>query len=561
MKGNASRFSSADWIFYDGAVYTVNRARPWAQAVAVSGRQIAYVGSTRGAETYRGSNTRMVNLRGAMILPGFVESHLHFVGGAVSDNPDLSISDADTQDHLFRLLDQYARDHPDEDPVLGRGWKHVLFPQGPTKEMLDPIFPDRAVQLRSIDGHSSWVNSVALERAGIDRSSPDPQPGFSYFVRDEQGEPTGFLMEGASQIVSEALVNVDSDYVRGAVQRLQPEFSAEGLTTVYDAGVITDCEEEDAFSALQELDQEGELALRVMGSYVLDNDEDAPGAVARLLEMRDRYYSNHLSVSVLKIFLDGVPETHTALLLEPYADRPDFRGTPNLAPDTFKSVVTEADRSGIDVHVHAIGEGATRMTLDAVEAAQAANGRQGTRHTSCHVYYVEPDDLQRFRQLGVIAQTSGEWILWDDFHDLMTVRLGDERTRQLYRLDSLAADGAVVTLGSDWPYSANIVSYSPLLQIEMAHTRRQPGAACAEPLPPENEALSLPEAIASMTINGAYQLRMEDEVGSIEAGKRADLVILQKNLFDLPSHEIHDTRVLLTMMDGRAVHQHPSWDL
>ena len=560
MDSRASRSFTADWVFYDGAVHTVDRARPWAQAVAVCGTRIAYVGSTAGAQAFTGPNTRSVDLDGAMVLPGFVESHVHFVHGAMSDNPDLPLSAVNTQQELGRLLEQYAREHPDADPVLGRGWKHFLFPQPPTRAMLDRIFPDRAVQLTSVDGHSSWVNGVSLERAGIDGSFPDPEPGFSYFVRDEQGEPTGFLIEGASDIVSEALIRIDSGYIREAVQRFGPRFSAQGLTTVYDAGVIR-TNEHDAFQALQDLDRDGELGLRVVGSHVVDSDGDASEALARLAQMRDRYRSDHLRVSVLKIFLDGVPETHTALLLEPYADQPDFVGMPNLDPNVFRALVAEADGSGIDVHVHAIGEGATRMVLDAVEAAQAANGRQGSRHTSCHVYYVDRADLRRFRQLGVIAQTSGEWILWDESHDLLTGLLGCQRTQQLYPLHSLVSDGAVVTLGSDWPASTNIVSYSPLMQIEMAHTRRPPGDPDAEALPPQSEGLSLPDAIAALTINGAYQLRMEDEVGSLEAGKRADLIVLENNLFDIPPHEIHDTGVLLTLMDGRVVHQSPAWQV
>ncbi len=542
--------------FLSGAVYTVNPAGPWAQALVVSGNRIAYVGSDQGAGAYLAPGTEVINLGGRMLLPGFVEAHIHFIHGAATDNCDLPLASFGTKEEIFLALETYAREHPIRDPVLARGWKHFIFPEGPTKESLDRIFPDRPVQLTSVDGHSSWVNSRALDAAGVDRNHPDPQPGFSYFVRDESGEPTGFIKEMASEVVTEALVTFDRKFIRAAVERTQPAFSAVGLTTVYDAGTMP-LDEDDAFRTLWDLEREGGLDLRVVGSHAVLQPSDAQGAIAVLKAMRDKYNSDQVRASVLKLFLDGVPETYTAMLLEPYADRPDLQGESNLPPALFRELVVEADRLGVDVHVHAIGEGATRMVLDAVEAARTANGWRDARHTSCHVYYVDVNDLSRFRKLGVVAQTSGHWILWDDFHELMVARIGPERTQQLYRLNTLVRDGATLTLGSDWPASGNIVSFNPLLQIEMAHTRQPPGKKDARTLPPENERLGLPEAIAAMTINGARQLRLEDRIGTLEAGKLADLTVLEENLFDIPPHQIHGTRVLLTMMDGRIVHQDP----
>jgi predicted amidohydrolase YtcJ len=540
--------------FWNGVIYTVNRAQPWAEALVVSGNRIAYVGSNQGSRPYIGPETEIIDLAGKMLLPGFVDSHLHFISGATTENPHLPLAELETKEEVFQLLEDYARDHPGEDAVLARGWKHFIFPEGPDMGPLDRIFPDRPVQLVSVDGHSSWVNSKALALAGVDRHFPDPQPGFSFFERDESGEPTGFVKEMASRIVTGALVTFDRDYIRGAVERLQPSFSALGLTTVYDAGTIG-LDEADAFQALADLEAVGRLALRVVGSHVVTESGDGSDQIASLLALRKKWDSDQVRASVLKIYLDGVQETHTALLLEPYADQPGFLGQPNLDPEAFRAMVLKADRQGVDVHVHAIGEGATRLVLDAVEAARRANGWRDARHASCHVFYVHPDDLPRFRRLGVVAQTSGEWILWDDFQELMIERIGPTRTQQLYRLNTLVRDGATVTLGCDWPASSNIVSYNPLLQIEMAHTRRPPGEQDARVLPPEDEGLGLPDAIAAMTINAARQLRLEDKVGTLETGKLADLIVLEANLFEIPAHQIHDIRVLLTLMDGRIVHR------
>ena len=551
-------FDARPLVLQGGKVYTLEPGRPWAEAIVIRGGEIALVGTDREARSAAGREATVVDLAGKMVLPGLVESHIHFVVGAMSQNPDLPLAAANTYDELVEMLERYARRHAGSEPVLAWGWKQFIFPEGPRKETLDRIFGDRAVQLRSIDGHSSWVSSGALSRAGVDANFPDPQPGFAYLVRDADGEPTGLVKETASDVITNALVTRDRDQVARAVRGWQGKLARAGLTTVYDAGFL-DLDEEMVFEVLDGLARRGELDLRIVGSHMVagPGEEDHVG---RLLALRARYASDQVSAAVLKIYLDGVQELHTAFLLAPYADRPETAGVPNLPPEKFRELVMTADAAGIDVHVHAIGEGATRLTLDAVEGAVRCNRPWDRRHTSCHVYYVDPDDLPRFAQLGVIGQTSGEWIVRDEFHALMERRIGRERTENLYRLNTLVKSGATITLGSDWPASCNIMTYEPLVQIEMAHTRRPPGERDAEILPPADECLSLPDALAAMTINAARQIRRDDRIGSLVAGKRADLVVLERNLFDVAPHEIHRTGVLLTMMDGRITYRDPSWD-
>jgi predicted amidohydrolase YtcJ len=557
LKRSVRRMRPASLAFLRGVVYTVNPAMPWAQAVVVSGSRIAYVGSDQGAAEQIGPSTEVIDLQGRLLLPGFVDSHCHLAAGATSVDPDLPLDQADTQEKLFGMLETYARHHPGPGAVYATGWQQFLFPDGPRRQDLDRIFGDRPVHLVSINSHSSWASSTALSLARVDRDTPDPQPSFSYFVRDGKGEPTGFIKEyRASHLVTDALVAVDAAYLRAALKRWQAPFAAAGLTAVYEAGFLA-LGEEESFQVLREMERAGELFLRVVGSHIATPDGAAGDHIRQLLALREVYSSDQVRASVLKIFLDGVQDNHTAWLLDPYADMPGSCGVPNFAPQQFTELVVEADRARVDVHVHAIGEASTRHVLDSVAAARRANGWWDARHTSCHVFYVHPDDMACFRKLGVIAQTSGQTILKDEFYEFMQRRIGRHRADNTYRLNSLVKGGATLTLGADWPCGSQILTLDPLVQLEIAHTRRPLGQKDAPPLPPADECLGLPDAIAALTLNAARQIRMEDRIGSIQVGKLADLVVLDQNLFEIPPHQIHAAQVLLTLMDGRATHRLP----
>lgn len=271
--------------------------------------------------------------------------------------------------------------------------------------------------------------------------------------------------------------------------------------------------------------------------------------------MKERFHSDLIQVPVLKIQLDGGVETHTAALLEPYADRPGTRGELLLPPEELMPMVAEAHAAGLDIHVHAIGDRTTRLALDAVEAARRAHGVYDRRHTICHLQLVDRRDIPRFRQLGVIAQTTTIWATVDPNWEHNTLPVIGDRAHDTYPVNRLFAAGVPVTFGSDWPASVYLSSHKPLDGIEIGMTRRLLGDPEAPVLAPAGQRLSLPQMISGYTINAAYQLHLERRVGSIETGKRADLVVLGENLFEVPPHEIHAVPVVLTMMDGRVTHR------
>jgi len=541
---------SADVLFRAGAIYTATEKVPWIDAVAVTGNRISYAGSSSGAERFIGENTRIIDLDGRMLMPGLIDSHTHiFVGAFSAQRVNLSLAESipELTDALQELSDE------DSDIIYARGWQNHLFPpEGPRKEMLDAIFGDRVVILGSVDGHSTWFSSKTLELAGIDATTADPEPGVSFFERDPAtGEPLGTARELAADLVTEALLDFDRQSYKAALQRWLPAAAAAGLTTVYDAGASAPTEE-DAYQTLAELEQDGELTLRVFGSVVYGFDEDDP--VERLLELRSRYSGEYYRPYAVKLYADGVPEAHTAYLATEYVDRPGFTGEPMIPADKITALITSAFERGVPVHVHAIGDGAIRMTLDAIEEARTTTGNRDVSAAIGHMDFVAAADIPRFAELNTVAQTSIQWAAQDPSYENIGAFVGMQRVHDAYPVKSLIEAGALQTFGADWPASAYFSTYRPLNLIEVAVTRQLPGQV-EMPVRNAAERVEMADAIAGMTIRAAMQLGAEDDIGSIEVGKKADLIVLERNLFDIPVHQVHDVNVVLTMMDGRIVHE------
>ena len=416
--------------------------------------------------------------------------------------------------------------------------------------MLDEIFGDTPVVLREINSHSLWVNAAALAIAGIDRNTPDPEPGYSTFARDESGVPTGWVLEGpAMTIVREAVAPSSPERARREFIDAQAGYAAAGLTGVYDAGIFM-VDERFGWEMLTDLDRQGMLKLRVAASKIATFDPD--GAVEILASANREFQSPKVRINTLKILVDGVTEAHTSAYLEPYSDRPDTRGPLAEEEGLMRRWTAEADAARLSCHFHALGDRAVRVALDAVEAARTS-GDSGVVHTICHAHLIERTDLPRFRSLGVVYQTSGQWIAMDPFHQVMLSRLGDRALRQ-YPLRTAVEMGITVTLGADYPASAYVSTYRPLVLIESAVSRRLAGVTDGDPLPPIEEALPLPDAIRAMTAAAAYQIGFGDFTGALRPGMAADLVVLSRNLFEIPTHEIAATPVVLTMCDGIVTH-------
>ncbi len=543
LAGSSPAPRPAELVLRGGAVYTVDDARSWAQAVAVSGGKIVFVGTDSGAKAWIGPNTRVVELPGKMVLPAFHDAHVHPVSGGV-EALECDLNGSATAKAALEKVKAYAAAHPSAAWIRGGGWELTLFPDGnPSKTLLDAVLADRPVYLSATDGHSVWVNSKALALAGITKATPDPPYG--RIERDPAtGEPSGTLREDAADLVAKLLPERSAkEYAEGLREALRIA-NRFGLTALVEADASTE-----ELEAYRTLEARGQLSARVLASLHCDTDKGTAD-VPRLKALRAKYAGKRLRTNSVKIFADGVLETRTASVLEPYVGFPGDRGKPNLEPAAFQALATALDKEGFQIHVHAIGDRAIRDALDAVEAAQKANGVRDARHHLAHIELIDPADIPRFRRLGVIANFQPFWANGDKYlTELTEPKLGPERSRWLYPIGSVVAAGAVVAFGSDWSVS----SMNPLDGIEVAVTRRQPPEGPGPAWLPE-ERIALPEAIAGYTIRAAYLDFSEKETGSIEPGKSADLIVLDRNLFEIPPSQIHEAKVLLTLLEGREVY-------
>ena len=538
--------TTADVVFRGAAIRTFDRLQPEAEAIAIAGGRIAAVGPDSEIESLIGPATRVIQLEaGSLVMPGFIDAHTHYLQGP-QETVGVDLADCDNLDEITAVL----RTYPDRGTVVvGGGWRSHIFPAGPHRRLLDEEFGETPVLLREINSHSLWVNSAALAAAGVSGATPDPDPGYSMFVRDDHGELTGWVLEeSAMEIVRSANAPPTTDSVETALLGAQPGYAGSGLTGVFDAGVFM-VGEWAAWEMLVDLDRRGEIGQRVVGAKAAIFGDDPVGI---LREANRTFRSNNVTIDTLKVFVDGVPEAHTSAYLEPYEDRPDTSGPLAAPEEDIRRWAQAADEAGFAVHFHAIGDRAVRVALDAVEAVRDVRV-SGILHTICHGDLIDPADLLRFAPLGVIHNTSGQWIARTPVDIVMQRRVGERANRQ-YTLRSALDAGVIVTLGSDYPASAYVSTYQPLVLIESAVTRRLAGMTSSDPLSPADEAISVEAAVRGMTIDAARQLRIDDITGSLRAGKDADLVVLARNLFEIPPHEIAATPVLLTMRAGRITH-------
>jgi len=545
----------ADLAFLGGAVYTLDAARRWASAVAVRRGRIVAVGADRDVRPLVGPGTEVIDLEGRMLLPGFQDAHVHPPAGGL-ELLQCALADAYSIEDYRRIIAAYAAEHPDLEWIQGGGWSMDVFPGGvPRKEVLDEIVPDRPVFLPNRDGHSAWVNSRALELAGVTADTPDPDDG--RIERDPDGSPTGALHDGAMQLVERLIPPTTQAEWEEGLRVAQHYLHSLGITAWQDAIVGGSCPTLDAYLALA---SRGELTARVVGALWWDRHRGEE-QVEELVAQRERSSVGRFRAPTVKVMQDGVVETFTAAVLEPYLDadgRPtNRRGLSFIDPELLRRFVTRLDAEGFQVHVHAIGERAVREALDAFEAARRANGMNDLRHHIAHIQIVHPDDLHRFRALGVAATMQPLWAMNEGQMVNLTVPvLGPERSRWQYPFASLLRSGAVLAGGSDWSVS----SPNPLWEIHVAVNRTAfPGyvyggdvRAEREPFLGE-ERIDLPAAIAAFTIGSAYVNHLDDRTGSIEVGKEADLIVLDRNPFEEPPHDIWRARVQMTLVAGERV--------
>ena len=539
----------ADLVLKNAAVYTVDRVRSWAEAVAVRGDKIVYVGSDKGAARFVGPRTKVVDLAGKMVLPGFQDAHVHPLEAGL-DQMGCYLYDLPTKEEYLRAVADYAAKHPNEKWIRGAGWDMGYFTRGiPDHRDLDAVVSDRPVYLVSKDGHSAWVNSKALEMAGITRDTPDPERG--RIDRGSDGEPVGSLQETAMDLVGKRVPPYTLADGRRALEIAVKKLNSLGITSFDDADVYPDGYlGVRMLDAYRDVDRKGVLTARVVASLHWDPVK-GESQIPDLIRARREYTRGRVRATAVKIFQDGVIEAKTAGVLEPYRGKEGGgHGMALVEPEELKRDVTRLDKEGFQVHFHAIGDAAIRQALDAIEAARAANGARDSRHHLAHIELFSPDDIPRFRELGVVANFQPLWARGDAYiNDLTLPILPPETHRWLYPIGSVLRSGAVVAFGSDWSVS----SANPLEEMEVAVRRADWKKPDEAPFLPD-ERIDLKDAIAAFTINAAYVNFQDDRTGSLEAGKFADLIVLDRNLFAIPASDISETKVLLTLLGGKPVY-------
>lgn len=549
--------SAADLVFTGGAVYTLDAARRWANAVAVQGGKIVFVGTDDGARRYIGPRTRVVPLAGRMLLPSFQDSHAH--ASQVPDPADeLDFEGSRDRDRMLARIREFAVAHPRKAWIVGGGWDEAAFlPSGrPTRQMLDAVVPDRPVFLINNSRHQAWVNSAALAAAGITRDTPDPKNG--EIVRDAAGEPTGNLQETAMFLVRDKLPPRSPAERADDLLAALRQMNAQGITAMVEAAA--DPATVEAYEALQRSGRLG-TRVRICQRFDQSNTDDAAqirGFVATRERVAAAGQRADLDADCVKIILDGGYGSRSVALLKPYAIPGLGVGKLFVEPERLNALVTRLDALGFQVHVHAIGDRTVRAALDAIEAARKANPRRGPPHTLAHLSLVDLVDAPRFRQLGVMPNMTPLWSRPDPWQTVFAVEMfGRERADTAYRTRSLAEDGAELVWGSDWP----VTGVATMVGIETAVTHRYPGGrdpSGAEDLAwNPDQRLSLDRALAAYTATGAALFEDSARRGSIEVGKDADLVVLGRNLFETPQGAIHEVPVLLTMRRGRVLWSDP----
>jgi len=547
---------TADLALTNGYIYTVDSARHTFEALAISGNRIVFVGGNSEADAWIGGHTRVIDLDGKMVLPGFVDSHCHITSG-VSEIYEPILHGINDIEGYQRAIRDFAIANPDLQGIQAGGWVNAVFDShGPTKELLDAVISNIPVVLFSEDYHNAWVNSRALETAGITANTPNPVGGI--IERDLKGNPSGTLRESAVELVKKAVPPYSVEQVLQGLEYFQNKAHSLGITTVYNP--LVSWKDSTDLQALRRWEESGEMRLRVPSALEVEPN-DPLDIVEKLLEVRNQEKGELFKIIAAKIFMDGVLEGGTAYLEEPYLHTPESRGILNWIPAKYSQMCIELDKAGFQIHVHSIGDAATRITLGGIAEARKHNGRRDSRHAITHIQLVDPADIERFAELGVIAIPQPYWFVMDANYAQALKYIGPERAARQYPMKSFFEKGVVVSSASDY----NVTLHpNPLLAIELGVTRAVPSddrmyvdpdvGSCLVP----SERVSVDEMIASFTINGAYAAFLENEIGSLEVGKKADFIILDPNILQAEPSEIHHARVLLTFFNGQEVFRNQS---
>ena len=526
---------SADTIFKNARVFTSDESNPRAEAVAVKANRIIYVGSNEGAQEQSDERTRVIDAQGHTLTPGFIDSHFHLLWGSIWMG-SAQLYSVTNLEKLKEILQAFAAQNRTSEWVDGRGIKYGIVS---TRQELDAIIPDRPVYINAYDGHTSWANTKALEMAGVLHPGKEIGPNGT-IVRDEHGLATGELREKDAMSTVSSLLPLPSEARKRELLKMAiKQINATGVTSIHNMN--GDMEELMTYAALEDT---GEMTLRVYVPYWI-KPETTEEMLVEAIEM-SKVRGEYVRGGAAKFFMDGVWESYTALTLEPYADDPNARPEGIYSAEHFTRMAALCDKMGLQIFVHCCGDGAVRRTLDGYEAVQKENGKRDSRHRVEHIEVINPDDLPRFKELGVIAsmQTSHSPLSVDE-GDIWPTRVGETRWPLSFAWRAIKNAGATLALGSDW----TVAPYDPLINIHAALNRKK-----WSPADPDQR-LTLEECILGYTSDAAYAEFQENQKGQIKEGYLADLVLFSHDLFELKPEEIRTARPVITMVDGKIIHE------
>lgn len=529
---------TADLVLTNGVIYTVDPARPRVEAVAIKGERIVAVGTSKEIQVWAGKETRVLDLKGRFAMPGFNDAHIHFAGGgqaklAVEFGGSMSL--VEFQQRIRARLSEFK---PGE-WITGRGWDHTLWPEKrfPRREDLDTVSKSHPMIFTRVDGHVAIANSLALQKAGITKETPNPQGG--EIERDAKtSEPTGILKETAMGLVRRQVPGITPEQRRRGIELALAEAAHFGVTSIQDNSDWQD------FLVYEQLKKEGKLTVRITEWLPFTEP------LAQLEEMHRRGGTTDpwLRTGALKGVLDGTLGSRTAAMLAPFSDDASTSGILRIEAERAKQLAIERDRAGFQIALHAIGDRANRVALDAFAAARAANGKRDARHRIEHAQVVAPEDFQRFADLGVIASmqpchesTDMRWA---------ESRVGPERAKGAYAWKSMRAHGVRLAFGTDYA----VEPMDPMIGLYACVTRELPAGGPKGGWQPQ-EKLSIDECIHDYTLGSAYAEFAEKEKGQIAAGKLADIVVLSADVTKIPPPQILKTRAAITIVGGRVVYE------
>lgn len=549
--------NAADLVLYNGHVQTMVSESEVASAIAIAGNKIVYVGDDSGIDAFVGDTTQVIDLDGKFVSPGFIDGHIHAPGNWFTKLYQIDLTGLSTNEEYLEAIRSFVEAHPDEEGYIGSPFMLNAYQlpdgsnPGPSKEDLDAICPDKPILIHDVSYHAAWVNSKAFEMAGVTADTPDPEGGL--FYRNEKGEPSGCVSDAAKGIVFAIMPDtMTNDNLEKALYKFMEEanpYGITGITNITQGGL-------DIIDMYHKVEREGNLTLRMRVVPTMKEGRTYDEVLSAIKSYNDSA-TDMISSNTVKIFYDGVTERGTAVFLEPYLESTGLGdhwcGEPIWSQEDFTRLVHDFDAEGVQVHVHAMGDGAVHGTLDAFEEARATNGERDARHTITHVCAITDEDIQRMADLDVVANLQFLMMYHDDLMDLERAYVGDERAIAMYRTKHMAEAGICISGSSDAP----VIPFVPLDAIEAGVTRNSPY--------PEEEdtdmtrwpeqGLTAYQLLEAYTKNDAYQNFMDDIIGTVEVGKFADLVVLDTNILEVDPKEISSAKVVYTISDGCIVYE------